>query len=187
MILAFVQAEWDSSRYGSDFRYLLNHNADLVRSPDLDDPADNEARKDALSRIRGYGANEGLFRGFPREVTWTRYACTRDDIGAMRYLNHTRWAKLTRNGSRLVRDAVPNIFLIPTPETIREIVTGILGEMGRGRRFPALVAVMQKGDAAPILVEGHARATAYVIGLQGDDEVEVITGHTKDLGHWPFY
>ena len=82
----------------------------------LDDPAENRARKNALAMVRGYGVNTYLFTNFPTDATWIRLACTRDDIGAMKYANHPTWITLS-HGSRLVRDGAANVESTPTAKT----------------------------------------------------------------------
>ncbi len=165
MILAFVRAEFHSPRFKPLFRKALGGDANLVYRPRLDDPEENRARKNALAMVRG---------------------CTRDDIGAMKYANHPTWTTLS-HGSRLVRDGSANVESTPTGEDVNDHVLAVVREIAQGRTFAELIVAAEDEDAVPILVEGHARATAYVRALPANAEVEVITARAPDLSRWSFY
>jgi len=186
MILAFVRAEFHSPRFKPLFRKALGGDANLVYRPRLDDPEENRARKNALAMVRGYGVNKYLFTNFPTDATWIRLACTRDDIGAMKYANHPTWTTLS-HGSRLVRDGSANVESTPTGEDVNDHVLAVVREIAQGRTFAELIVAAEDEDAVPILVEGHARATAYVRALPANAEVEVITARAPDLSRWSFY
>ena len=74
MILAFLKVEFYSPRFKVPVRQLLGNEANLVHRPRLDDPAENERRKQILSAYRGFGRDQYLFPGFPVQVEWTRLA-----------------------------------------------------------------------------------------------------------------
>ena len=81
MVLAFLQAEVDSPRFGYLARKAVG-DMKLIANPRLDEPRENASRRTALQRYRGFGSNDLLFRGFPAEVaTWERMRLTRDDLG----------------------------------------------------------------------------------------------------------
>jgi carnitine 3-dehydrogenase / betainyl-CoA thioesterase len=69
MILGFLRAEIDSPRFGAHVRHLLG-DVNLVLNADLDDAAQNDARRSALRAFRGFGKNRYLFQGFPSESLW---------------------------------------------------------------------------------------------------------------------
>jgi hypothetical protein len=136
--------------------------------------------------VRGYGINQFLFTNFPMDAIWTRLACTREDIGAMKYANHPTWTFLS-GGSRLVRDGAANVLSTQTAEDVNAHILAISREIARGRTFAELIVASEDETTVPILIEGHARATAYARELPDDTEVEVIAGRAADLGQWRFY
>jgi hypothetical protein len=69
MILAFLRAEIDSSRFGTAYAQILsNSRIDrqwLIDRADLNSDGENRARKELLGLVRGFGNDSFLFRGFP--------------------------------------------------------------------------------------------------------------------------
>jgi len=91
-----------------------------------------------------------------------RIACSREDIGAMKYANHRTWTTLS-HGSRLVRDGAANIESTPTDEN-RHHVLAIAREIERGQTFAELIVAAVDEQSVPVVVEGHARARRPTLG-----------------------
>jgi hypothetical protein len=212
MVLAFLQAEVDSPRFGNDARKAVG-DMNLVSNPHLGEPRENARRRTALQRYRGFGSNDLLFRGFPAEVaTWERVRLTRDDLGGLLYAKAPAWVLLSR-GSRLVAegaehvgvDAVPSAPEIAasaaavgwpprelgTPEwraKVREASDGIEAvkkELGTGLVYPETIIFSEGRNAPHIIAEGHTRATAQFLHMDAADEVEVLVGYAP-LADWVF-
>src|SRR5713101_2114114 len=98
MVLAFLQAEIDASRYRDFYNAclaVLGFERILIDKPDLNDPVANEARKRLLQGARGYGSNTALFTGFPTDVRWRRVVLDPRDFEAMRYVANVKtWTDL---------------------------------------------------------------------------------------------
>jgi hypothetical protein len=212
MVLAFLQAEVDSPRFGHVARKAVG-DMNLVASPRLDEPRENARRRTALQRYRGFGSNDFLFRGFPAEVaTWERLRLTRDDLGGLLYAKAPAWVLLSR-GSRLVADGAEHVGVdaVPTSpeiaasasavgwppreldtpewrEKVREASEGIEAvkeELGTGRVYPETI-IFSEGRRSPyIIAEGHTRATAQFLHMDAADEVEVLVGYAP-LGDWVY-
>jgi hypothetical protein len=78
MVLAFLQAEIRSSRYGDVIQQTLVQlglNTTLIDSPNLSDSVENAQRKPLLW-YRGYPRRDGLFTRFPLDVEWRRVDST---------------------------------------------------------------------------------------------------------------
>jgi hypothetical protein len=74
MVVAFLRAEIDSSRYDDHIKTPLAQGGSerrLIDEPNLADPAENALRKQLLT-FRGYEARTALFAGFPADATWRR-------------------------------------------------------------------------------------------------------------------
>jgi hypothetical protein len=212
MVLAFLQAEVDSPRFGRSARKALR-DMNLVSNPRLDEPRENARRRTALQRYRGFGSNDWLFRGFPAgEATWQRVRLTRDDLGGLLYGKAPEWVLLSR-GSRLVSDGAEHVGVdavptspeiaasaaaagwppreLDTPEwraKVREASEGIEAvkkELGTGRVYPETIIFAEGRSAPHIIAEGHTRATAQFLDMDAADEVEVFVGYAP-LGDWVF-
>jgi hypothetical protein len=210
MVLAFLQAEVDSPRFGRSARKAVG-DMSLVYSPRLDEPRENARRRTALQRYRGFGSNDLLFRGFPAGVaTWERVRLTRDDLGGLLYTNAGEWVLLSR-GSRLVADGAEHVDAVPTSPEIaasasavgwppRELdppywrakvwgasdgIEAVKQELGTGRVYPETIIFAEGRNAPHIIAEGHTRATAQFLHMDAADEVEVLVGYAP-LADWVF-
>jgi hypothetical protein len=192
MVLAFVKAEIDSPRYRQHYQQLITalgfSRTQLIESADLHNDRQNMERSKLLQGIRGYGANGYLFRGFPNDVAWQRVRIDRSELERMKYANHETWMKLSA-GTRLVRDGARNIDHIQVSEnatvTINDNIKDVAEALRNGQSYPELIAVSGPSDVL-ILVEGHTRATAYVISGYSQP-ITCLVGTSARMSQWAFY
>src|SRR5437588_4675892 len=99
MVLAFVQAEIDSARFGPIYTGILSNSGinreSLIDRADLNSAKDNWMRKELLKRVRGYGNDSLLFRGFPNSVQWRRVGLEAADWEMVTYANYPTWLTLS--------------------------------------------------------------------------------------------
>jgi hypothetical protein len=191
MVLAFLRAEIDSPRFGSKYRRCLDQlrplgvtRSALLDDADLSDPVGNAQRIELLKAVRGFHANAWLFEGFPRDVSWRLVALEPADWVRVKYANYPTWVTLS-GGTRLVTDGARNIDSVAAEEDAKKNVKQLATEVAKGTRYPDLIGVY--GDEGEIiLVEGHSRATAYVIA-QLTEPVRFIVGSSRNLKSWAFY
>ncbi len=136
--------------------------------------------------MRGFGVGTYLFQGFPSDAEWRRVALTRDDVGGLLYANYPTWVTLS-GGSRLVRDGAANVESIDTGDGTNANIFGVERELRGGRTFAEMILAAENPKAPHIVVEGHARATAYARVLPDDAEVEAIAGYSARLGEWRWF
>src|SRR2546423_587358 len=90
MVLAFLQGEIDSPRFGHLYSQILTA-SDLDRSvidhPDLQSPGENHIRRELLRLVRDYGVNNALFTGFPPDVQWKQGRLRKPNLGDLKYAN----------------------------------------------------------------------------------------------------
>jgi hypothetical protein len=189
VVIAFLRAEIDSSRYEHFVKRGLSQlgvDRSLIDEPNLADAAQNLGRKRLLAFYRGY-PNRFLFRGFPLDATWRRVGLELRDLETMRYINDAgsdrHWINLT-DGTRLVGDGARNFQQRPRDGATHHI-GAIASAIRRGQRFPDLI-VAQACDGPLILLEGHSRATAYVME-QFAGEVETLVASSPSMPEWTFY
>src|SRR5438876_500361 len=112
MVLAFLQGEIDSPRFGSNYVSLLASagatRTALIDDPDLDNVAHNATRRQLLADVRGYGRDQWLFRGFPAAARWRRVRLERADGVGIFYANHPTWRDLS-GGTRSLLDGARNV------------------------------------------------------------------------------
>jgi hypothetical protein len=84
MVLAFLQAEIDSTRFGGYYSQILSNSSldrSLIDKPDMQSAQDNRVRRQLLKLVRGYEDGTYLFQGFPGGVTWRRIGLTPEEFG----------------------------------------------------------------------------------------------------------
>jgi len=189
MVLAFLQAEVDSPRFGTAVAGVLQAlglTRALIDQPDLMSEQENGQRILVLANTRGYRINRYLFTGFPCEATtWRRVGLGRDDFPLLRYCNEQGapgFVQLT-GGTRRVVDAAANFERITTDahKHVKPVVTALRA----GQTYPPLIAV-ESGVGDLIMVEGYTRATAHAV-VGPTAPVEFFIGRCPDLSQWPFY
>jgi hypothetical protein len=188
MILAFLRAEIHSSRYR---KFIMQHlrrlgfEERLIDLPNLADAAENNVRESLLC-YRGW-PNTALFQGFPKDAAWRRVLLEARDFETMRYIDDAdsgkHWVNLS-DGTRLVTVGACNLCQRPTDFGAPQIAA-IAEELRTGQRFPELITV-QANDSSLILLEGHSRATAYVIE-QIVNGVEALVASSPSMPAWYFY
>jgi hypothetical protein len=187
MVLAFLRAERDSPRFAEMLPKVKPHLAKLAKylldSPDLTSPTHNAARA-AFLDYRGFRARDLLFLGFPLDVQWRLVSLQADDVERLKYANHETWRGLSA-GTRKVTDGAANIDKIQAKENANANVHGIAKRLRKGETFPEIIGI-EGANGDPILLEGHARATAYVIEgkLEG---VMLILGTSATMSGWAFF
>ena len=188
VVLAFLQAEIDSPRFG--FRYQNRGVTEaqiraLIEQPDLQSPRENQLRKRLLTGVRGYEHRTALFEGFPQTVSWKKVAVDASDAPKLLYANYPTWVDLS-GGSRLILDGASRVHkAIYTAENAKQHIEAVAKEMSAGKRYPALIAVEKSGGYL-VIVEGHTRATAYVLtGLTVP--IEFYVGVSPQMHLWKWY
>jgi hypothetical protein len=161
VLQCFVRAERDSERYGETVRKLERRAGDNPRA--------------VLSAYRSW-PDQGLFYGFPPDVSWFRARFTKDEILDILYINWDWWLRLT-NGTRRPRDAGLNQEPDPEDEVIARAAS----------TNPELIAVRVPGSYL-VLLEGHVRLTAYATFPEHlPDELELYLGESPRMAEWCQY
>lgn len=190
MVIAFLQGEIDSPRFRDTYQYFLRSfgfdRSVIIDNPDLNNQHQNKDRLTLLWEVRGYKANTFLFQGFPSDVIWRRVKVYSSDYKFLTYANHETWLTLS-GGSRLVIDGARNIGIISTAENANANINAIVDALLKGVTYPELIAAQRVGsNDALILVEGHSRATAYIMANK-HEPIDVIVGSSLSMPKWVFY
>jgi hypothetical protein len=85
----------------------------------------------------------------------------------------------------LVADGAANIGTVVAPDNVNEHVTKLADRVRRGEKFPELILV-QKVDGGLIVLEGHTRATAYVVAPVREP-IEALVGTSPRISKWAFH
>ena len=164
MVLAFLQAEIDSSRFRDEVINALkecNVTEKLIIHGDVLNETENVIRKKVLGIYRGYPDSE-IFKNYPGKIDWKFVRFETGDLDRLRYISYSYWDELSK-GTRKPNDAtktvndgieifgVSNQYFLDGRELLRQ-----------GKRFPPII-VLTDGNGPYILIEGHCRATCYAL------------------------
>ena len=192
MIAIFLRAELDSAgRFaGAVADALRRHGADprVITSPSLEHDEENGLRRRILDEARGYSRREGLFAGFPGDVRWQRVALTRAELAAVRYIDYDYWVELS-GGSRLATDAALLVRAGVAPFGVQsDWALALARALAEGARLPPLILVTDGCPDGLVVLEGHARLTAYMLEPQAlPPELEVLVGASREMSGWGLY
>ena len=154
----------------------------MVQHPNYTNAQENLDRRTVLSAYRGY-PNSLLFQGFPRDVKWFRVRLEPMDFESMRYANFSIARDLSR-GTLLVKEGAKTVVHVPNLPNGSEHIPGVVTELRRGHAFPPLLVV--EGPGVPLtLLEGHSRATAYMIENKTVD-VQAYVARSPSMHSWAF-
>jgi hypothetical protein len=188
MVALFLRTELPAPRSRDSLRALLAQEGvpeRVVTAPDLGDDGENQARLRLLTRHRGYGTRAGLFNGFPDDVRWEWMAISPAELATVRFIDYDYWAELS-GGTRLAADAAPRIRAGVAPFRVpSDWALGMAREVARGARFPPLILVTTGPGGDLVVLEGHARLTAFMLARDHlPPELEVLVGSSPAMTRW---
>jgi hypothetical protein len=189
MVAAFLRAEIGSSRYSARINVCLAQlgwHRRLIDLPDITSASENQARRTVLQGYRGY-PDQALFARFPSDAVWRRVMLEPRDFANLRYANDARGNQLLMRlsgGTRRVMDGARNLTNGPYSEETAHFGQ-VAAALRGGRTFAPLITV-QCEDGSLILLEGHARATAYVIERFAEN-VETFVASAPNMVRWTWY
>ena len=188
MVALFLCTELPAARHRDDLRALLERDGlpdHVITNPDLGDDAENQARLRLLTRHRGYGTRTELFDGFPDDVRWQWMAITPAELATVRFINYDYWAELS-GPTRLAADAAPRVRAGVAPFGVpSDWALGMAQAVAGGARFPPLILVTTGPGGDLVVLEGHARLTAFMLARDRlPPELEVLVGSSPAMTRW---
>ncbi len=188
VVAHFLKHEIRSDRFGRAICDLLRQNGwptSLLEQPDLQSAEECSIRAKLLSEFRGYQRNEGMFESFPNNVAWARFAISSLELMQVRYIDYSYWNELS-GGSRLPSDAAIRIrkgamvFGMSTHHFLE-----MAEALRNGAKYPELILVGAEAHSDLVVLEGHARLTAYALvpDLIPRD-LTVIVGLSAAMSAW---
>jgi hypothetical protein len=193
VILAWLRAEIDSQRFGPTYAAWLAamgcSRGQLIDDGKAHDQAANHERACLMGLVRGYRRNKLLFTEFPSDVIWRRYEITLPQLGQFQYANVEDLRSLS-GPSRLVSSGAAAVLSAKQGTSpISEHVDRIWAVKERaqaGERFPELIAVRDSALPHCVLIEGHTRATAYMIA-GSPETTSIFVGTSESMHSWSFW
>jgi hypothetical protein len=187
MVLAFLRAEIESSRFAGDLLALLARRGldrTIVDQADLSDAEANFRRREVLEEHRGprRGPGAGVFNGFPDDVSWSWAALNPAELADVRYIHWDYWLEVS-GGTRRPADAIARMrhqWDAPGDE-VREVADAL----ARGSMPLEIVVVGLPAGRDLVVLEGHVRLTGLLLRPeQLPPEVRVLLGTSPRIAEW---
>jgi hypothetical protein len=191
MVAIFLKGEISSKRFGHRILSHLNEgleNRKIIDSPDLSNEAENVSRSTLLGKHRGYGNSEGLFRNFPKTVTWKEVLLTKEELKNLRFINYDYWVELS-SGTRSPEVAAENIKKgIEIFDRSNERFFKAVDYIKSGGTFEPIILVAKDPKSKIVILEGHLRLTSYFLTPEHiQPETKCIIGYSPNFSKWGLY
>ena len=191
MIAIYLHTELYSARFRQKLEMHMQQekiDSRIIQEPDWQNASENALRRKLLGVYRGYGQNWDYFTGFPAHVRWERTRLSREELEQVHYIDWEYWLDLT-DGTRMAIDGARNALAGKVVYDIRsDGFLSLADELRQGAQFPPLILVAKDGESPLVVMEGHARLTAYLIAPECiPTELEVIIGYSEKMTDWGCY
>ena len=112
-------------------------------------------------------------------------AITPAELARVRFIDYDYWVELS-GGTRLAVDAAPLIRSGVAPFGVSsDWALGMAQAVADGARFPPLILVTTGPSGDLVVLEGHARLTAYMLARDRlPPELEVLVGSSPAMTRW---
>ena len=193
VILAWLQAETKSPRFGNNVRAdaaTLAAIRDAAQHPNLTNVQQNDLRRQVISGTRGFGRGVLLFTGLANDVAWRRVHVSIAEVGAMIYANNVVGWRTLAPTTLLVSEGASNAGRAAadggdTNMHILSIARDIC-HTDPVPQYPELIC-LRRPDGRISVMEGHSRATAYVLeDHRLPDGVDIYLGESASVATWAY-
>lgn len=195
VILAWLQAEIGSPGLQG---YLVGEPANparlsraltLARSPDLDSPEQNAERREIIAGAHGFGRGTMIFAGISGDIAWRQFRVSMAEVGEMLYSSRSMsWTTLAP-ATRRVSEGAANADRVYSGDQTSMNILALARTICHSESKPELAAIicLRRPDRSISLMEGHTRATAYVMEAHRlTDGVLAYIGESASIANWAY-
>lgn len=170
-VLIWLQAELTSKRFQNDLQKSLDKyglRPQIITDSDLSNKSENDLRLKVLQNYRDW------FEDDVYTHDWKLVELTGSDVRALRYIDYSYWNELSDN-THLVGVAAENV---KRGKVVFDVSNAhffaIAKAVEAGVRFAPIV-VLEREQGLEI-VEGHARATGYLLAENATNPLQAVIG-----------
>ena len=171
VVLVWLQAELTSDRFKNDLQKSLDKyelSTQIITNPDLSDKSENGLRLKVLKDYRDWFEDDVYI------YDWKLVELAVDDVQALHYIDYSYWNKLSDN-THLVGVAAENVKRGTVVFDVSNAhFFAIAKAVEAGVRFAPIV-ILEREQGLEI-VEGHARATGYLLAENATNPLQAVIG-----------
>ncbi|MEK6951512.1 MAG: hypothetical protein AABX29_00700 [Nanoarchaeota archaeon] len=189
VIAEFLKSEINSKRFGKRIvNALKNKSKRIITTPDLENKKENQFRRNIFGEVRGFGRNKDLFENFPTDIKWFKAVIEKQELTKVKYIDYSYWNEIS-NKTRLPAQASKNIRAdVKIFNVSNKGFWEILSEIKKGKIFPYMILVSKNKKSRLVVLEGHARLTAYFLEQKYiPKQIEIIIGFSDKMIKWDLY
>jgi hypothetical protein len=191
VIAEFLKGEINSKRFGKKILDILTKDKKeerILLNPNLENKKENLYRRKLLSKTRGFGKDKEIFENFPKDIIWKKAVFSKKELEKVKYIDYSYWNEIS-NKSRLPKEAAKKIN---KGEKVYDVSNDgffeILSVIKQKIKFPKMIFVTKNKKSRVVVLEGHARLTAYFLAPRYiPKEIEVIIGFSEKIKDWDLY
>lgn len=170
-VLVWLQAELTSDRFKNDLQKSLDKyelSTQIITNPDLSDKSENGLRLKVLKDYRDWFEDDVYI------YDWKLVELAVDDVQALHYIDYSYWNELSDN-THLVGVASENV---KRGKLVFDVSNAHFFDIDKavetGAQFAPIVVL--KREQSLEIVEGHARATRYLLADNATKPLQAIVG-----------
>jgi len=191
VIAEFLKGEINSKRFGKKILDILKKDVKskrILSNPNLENKKENMYRRRLLGKTRGFGKNKEIFENFPNDIIWKKAIFSKKELEKIKYIDYSYWNEIS-NKSRLPKEAAKKISKGEKAYDVsNDGFFEILFVIKQKIKFPKMIFVAKNKKSRIVVLEGHARLTAYFLAPNYiPKEIEVIIGFSENIKNWDLY
>jgi len=171
VVAEFLKAELKSPRFSSDVRSSLENSGfteEIILNPNLGSKSENMARREVLRNYRKW-------LKFSPHLYWYYVEISLKELGDMYYIDYNYWNELSHN-TRLVRFGAKTVQEDRAAHGVsNDGYWSTLKSIRDGAVIPPII-FKSIGKGKYELIEGHMRATSYMLLNSELTKIKAIAG-----------
>jgi hypothetical protein len=189
MVYEFLKMEIVSERYAERIEAILSEmqvSREVVTDGNITDDCENRVRAEILGKFRGYKKDAEIFQNFPSAADWFWAVFGKEDLEKIIYIEYSYWNEISSFTGSPVEAAKTvlsgkRIFDVPNDGFIKAA-----RKLKNGHIFPPLIFMTDENESRFIILEGHARMTAFCLEPEYFHDVPVLLGYCscQELNKW---
>lgn len=175
-VLEWLKAELKSDRFSSNLKLAikeLDQDENVINEANLDDIRENEIRWKILKNYR-----PRLDRNFA-DYTWSKVELNNTEVKGLNYIDFSYWNELsdnTRKVGRAAENVIDGKVVFDVPN---DRFYSVAKDIKNGTDLPPIIVVSTHEDNQGEILEGHLRATGFILAHTTKRPLMAIWGTLK--------
>lgn len=175
-VLSWLKAELRSERFKNDLAESLkqlNLTETLITNADLESADENALRYKVLKKYRDWLEDDLA------AYDWSLVKYDKADVEQLKYIDYSYWNELS-DQTRKVGVAAKNIENVKVVFDVpNDRFWSVAQAFENGEDFEPIIVLKDAADESPRIIEGHVRATAYLLAKRPTRQLRTMLGTAR--------